>query len=215
VIRIDWPARVPCRITSLIQGPQQAYLLRDAQAQSPEEAMNYFTPELIAQGQTTDHDVLDRHEEEWDQVCERYEAYLAKVRPHMPPGLRHILDSYYLHDAVVLGMGQQDRVFLLVVQLDTPPRSLLTFQYDLVNDPVIIRDALPAGLRATGDLVDWQYNEIEMVPGTPPTWRESTLFSNGWEVHLHFRDVQVLEVQTLIPTPHRAPLPSAALAPSA
>ncbi len=40
-----------------------------------------------------------------------------------------------------------------------------------------------------------------MVPGTPPTWRQSILLSNGWEVTLHFRDVQVQEVQVLIPAP--------------
>jgi hypothetical protein len=52
--------------------------------------------------------------------------------------------------------------------------------------------------------VDWQYDEIEMVPGDPPTWAQSILLSNGWEARLHFRDVQVLEAQALIPAPHPA-----------
>ncbi len=56
----------------------------------------------------------------------------------------------------------------------------------------------------TGPIVDWQYDEIELVPGTPPTWKQSILLSNGWEVTLHFRDVQVQEVQALIPSPGKS-----------
>jgi hypothetical protein len=177
--------------------------------------MRYFTPELLALGLTEDDAQLNEQERLWDEAGDRYVAYLDTVRPHMPPGLKHIDDSYYLHDAYVQGMGHQDRVFLLVLRLDAPPRSLLTFEYDLVDEPVIIRDALAADLRTTGDLVDWQYNEIEMVAGTPPTWRESTLFSNGWEVRLHFRDVRVLEVAAPIPSPHPAGVARAVLSPTA
>ena len=44
----------------------------------------------------------------------------------MSPGLRRVLDSYYLHDAVVRGVGQQGDKFLIVLQQDdcfasTPP----------------------------------------------------------------------------------------------
>jgi hypothetical protein len=112
-----------------------------------------------------------------------------------------MVDRYYLHDAVVRGMGQEDRKFLIMLQLDTPPQSLLTFSYDLAEDPVIDRSALPAELCAPGSLVDWQHDEIERIPGEPATWAQSILFSNGWEVRLLFRDVQVQEVQPLIPAP--------------
>jgi hypothetical protein len=171
--------------------------------------MNYFTPELIARGQVEDDELLNRHEEEWDLVCERYRAYLDTIRPHMPPGLRHIDQSYYLHDALIRGMARRPGLFTIVLRLDTPPGSLLTFTYDLVNEPIILPDALPAEARSTGDIVDWQYDEIEMVPGHPPTWAQSILFSNGWEVRLHFRDVQVQEFESLIP----APRPGTRLAP--
>jgi len=40
-----------------------------------------------------------------------------------------------------------------------------------------------------------------LVPGQSPTWRQSILLNNGWQLTLHFRDVQVQEVQALIPTP--------------
>ncbi len=163
--------------------------------------MKYFTPELIAMGQSKDHTVLNRQEELWDEACERYFASLDSLKAHMPAGLRQILDSYYLHDAVVRGMGRRGQHFVSILQLDTPPQSILTFTYDLVEDPAIVKDALPSALCGTGSIVDWQYNEIELVLGDPPTWRESLLLSNGWELRLHFRDVQVQEVQAVLPAP--------------
>jgi hypothetical protein len=166
--------------------------------------MKYFTPELLALGLTADDEQLNEQERLWDEAGDRFVAYLDSVRAHMPPGLRHLDQSYYLHDALIQGMGQQGRLFVIVLQLDTPPRSLLTLEYDLVEEPVILREALPLGLRTTGTVVDWQYDEIEMLPGNPPSWVQSILFSNGWEVQLHFRDVQVQEVQALIPAPQPA-----------
>jgi hypothetical protein len=173
--------------------------------------MTYFTPEFLALGLTNDDDQLNEQEQLWDEAGERYVAYLDSVRPHMPPGLRHLDQSYYLHDALIQGMGQEGRLFVIVATLDTPPRSLLLFRYDLVEEPVILPDALPAGLRTTGPIVDWQYDEIEMVPGNTPTWNQSILFNNGWEVRLHFRDVQVQEVQALIPAPHPAAVAASTL----
>ncbi|HKI33623.1 MAG TPA: hypothetical protein VKA46_17340 [Gemmataceae bacterium] len=172
--------------------------------------MNYFTPERIARYGSEDPATWHAAEAGWEEVGDRYVAYLDTVRPEFPAGLHKIDESYYLHDAVIRGMGQEGRSFVIVLQLDTPPHSLLTFTYDLVDDPAIDREALPADYRSTGAVVDWQYDEIERVPGDPVTWRQSVLLSNGWEVRLHFRDVKVQEAQALLPAPRTSvavPLP--------
>jgi hypothetical protein len=163
--------------------------------------MKYFTPELIARGQSRDSAILNEVEGLWEEAGERYVAYLDTVRPHMPPGLTKIDQNYYLHDATIHGMGWQGNQFMVVLQLDTPPHSLLTFTYDLVEEPGIDRDALPSEARHRGAVTDWQYDEIEMVSGEPATWVQSILLNNGWQVRLHFREVRVQEVQALLPTP--------------
>jgi hypothetical protein len=165
--------------------------------------MKYFTPELIGMGQSDDERLASEQERLWEEAGDRYVAYLDTVRPQFPAGLRRIDESYYLHDAVVRGMGRRDGTFVLILQLDTPPQSLLTFTYELVEDPVIVKDAVPLECFGDGSVVQWQYNEIEMVPGDPPTWRESLLLSNGWEVKLHFREVQVQEAQAVLPAPRQ------------
>jgi hypothetical protein len=166
--------------------------------------MKYFTPELIVMGQTLDDHVLNEQERLWEGAGEQYIAYLDSVRPQFTAGLRQIDDSYYLHDAVIRAMGRRGGCFVIILQLDTPPQSILTFTFDLVEDPTIVKDALPAELCGTGTAAEWQYDEIEMVPGNPPTWRQSILLSNGWEVTLHFRDVQIQEVQAVLPMPRNA-----------
>src|SRR5205823_9112990 len=104
--------------------------------------------------------------------------------------------------------------FLVVLQLDTPPQSLLTFTYDLVEEPRIDPQALLEAARFKGGAVEWQYDEVEKVGGQPPTWRQSVLLSNGWELTLHFRDVKAEEAEALIPTPRSGAtgLPASALA---
>jgi hypothetical protein len=163
--------------------------------------MKYFTPELIARGQSEDSRILDEVEARWDELCDQYNAYIGSIKEEFPPGLRHIEDSYYLHDAKVQGMGQRDGVLVVVLQLDTPPHSLLTFTYELVEEPRIDPEALPEPVRSRGNIVEWQYDEIEKVAGPAATWKQSILLSNGWEVALHFRDVKVEEAQALLPAP--------------
>jgi hypothetical protein len=77
----------------------------------------------------------------------------------------------------------------------------LTFSYEVVEPPRIDPHVLAESARSQGDVVEWQYDEIESVPGEPPTWRQSVLLSNGWEVTLHFRDIKVEEMQALLPSP--------------
>ena len=163
--------------------------------------MKYFTPDLYIRGQSPDEGVLDEAERLWEEAGERYLAALTAIRPALPPGVRHVLDSYYLHDAVVLGMGRQGNAFVLVLQLDTPPHSLLTFTYDLVGEPVIRTDVLPPELRTPPEHVEWMYDEVEVIPGQPPVCCLSVLLSNGWELQLRFRDVAIQETQAILPVP--------------
>ena len=169
--------------------------------------MKYFTPDLIARGQSDDSHTLNEVEALWDERCAHYNAYLASIRDEMCPGLRHIEDNYYLHDAVVCGIGQRDGTFVIVLQLDTPPHALLTFTYELTEPPRIDPTVLPEAARSQGEVVEWQYDEIEKTSGEPPVWRHSILLSNGWEVVIHYRDVKVEEMQALLPAPRADALP--------
>jgi hypothetical protein len=170
--------------------------------------MKYFTPELVVAYGSASPATWHDAEARWDDACARYDAYFASVKERLPAGLRHVEDTYRLHDAVVRGMGRRDGVFVLVLQPADPPQRLLTITYELVGEPVIQKDVLPAEYQSTGGYVDWQYDEIEMTEGAPPTWWQSILFSNGWEVTLHFREVRVEAAEALLPGPSNGAVPS-------
>jgi hypothetical protein len=105
-------------------------------------------------------------------------------------------------------MGRRDGELVLVLQPAGPPQPLLAFTHGLVGEPIIRRDVLPAAYQSAGGCVDWQYDEIEMVDGQPPTWRQSVLLSNGWEVILHFRAVRVEVAEALLPAPRKGAVTS-------
>lgn len=163
--------------------------------------MKYFTPELYVRGQSPDEGVVNAVECLWDEASERYVAYLNTVRDELPPGLRHIDESFYLHDARIRGMGQEAGKFVIVLQLDTPPHSLLTLTFDLVDGPVIEREVLPRENCTSDAAVSWMYDEWERLSQDPPIWLMSVLLSNGWELRLPIRDVQVQEIRAILPAP--------------
>jgi hypothetical protein len=193
-----WNKGMVTELSSEIAGSGRTHVLRDPETQSEEEAMKYFTPDLIERFGSSDPATADMAHAEWEETGDRYEASLKAIESQLPAGIRQIHDRYYLHDAVVVGMGQQDGRFVLLLQLDTPPRDLLLFTYDLVAQPVILPEALPREYRCP-TRVEWMYDEIELVPGEPLTVVQSILFSNGWEVQLSFHDVQVQQLQPVLP----------------
>lgn len=163
--------------------------------------MKFFTPELYVRGQSSDPAVLDAHEREWDEACDRYAAYLETVRPEMPPGVRRIDESYYLHDARVRSIGRQGQSLVMVLQLDTPPHTLLTFTFDLAGEYTINKAAVPEECRSPESAVEWMYEEWEKGADDPDVWLLRVLFSNGWEVRIPFRDVRVQEAEAVLPVP--------------
>lgn len=163
--------------------------------------MKYFTPQLVEMGLASDDATLNEQERLWDEAGDRYVAHLDSVRPQMPAGLAQLDRDYYLHDALVCGMGQANGAFVIVLRIDAPPRSLLSLHYDLVESPVIEREALSPELCSPNWNVQWQYDEIEHRPGSPPAWAQSILLSNGWEIRLTFRDVKIEEMPALLPEP--------------
>jgi hypothetical protein len=190
--------------------------------------MKYFTPQLIEMGRSGDDDVLDEQDRLWGEASERYSQHLEQIRGRFPKGLRRLFNRYYLHDAVIQRMGQKDKVFLIELRLDTPPRSLVTLRYRLLRPAEVNKDALPPACRSKGPAVEWLYSEVEPltreeVLSSPqastwvkdqwlargreldpeasakwPFWCHRALLSNGWELTLAFHDVDIEEYEDLL-----------------
>jgi hypothetical protein len=190
--------------------------------------MKYYTPELIEMGLSQDDDVLNEQDRLWGEAAERYSQSLAQVRGSFPKGVRRLFGRYYLHDSNVHRIGRKDRFFLIELQLDTPPRSFLTFRYRLLRPAEVNKESLPPACRSKGSAVDWLYSEVERLSveevlcspsaatwvndewltraeqfdaeagSTWPFWVHRILLSNGWELTLCFHDLSIDEYENLL-----------------
>ena len=159
--------------------------------------MKYFTPDLIERFGSLDDDVADAAAVEWEEAVTRHEKNLHSIRADLSASLCHLWDNFYLHDAQVLSMGHQLQTFVIVLRLDTPPHDLLVLNYHLSEEPAINTAALPPEQCSTP--LAWMYDEVDIVPGNKNICMHSILFSNGWEVQLRFRDMQVIAAQPVVP----------------
>jgi hypothetical protein len=162
--------------------------------------MNYFTPErYLALQDFTSEEAQNAADAAWEDAVDAYEASLATIRPRLSPSVRELLEGHFLHDAEVLSIGQQEGHFVVVLQLDTPPHDLLTICYELLDEPAIDREALPAAQRSPRPR--WLCDELELVDeGGAISCRHSILLSNGWELRLRFRDVRLTLAQSVYPS---------------
>lgn len=158
--------------------------------------MKFFTLELMERLASLDDAVADAADAEWEDAVTRHEEQLQAIRPHLPPSLCYLWDNFYLHDADVLSLGRQGQTFVIVLRLEVPPRELLILNYQLAEEPLINPEALP--LEGRGSPVQWMYDELGLLPDQTEVSTHTILFSNGWEVQLRLRDVQVIAAQTLL-----------------
>ena len=121
-----------------------------------------------------------------------------------------------MHDAIVWSIARQGDKLIMVLRKDVPPQDVVILTYTLIEEPVIDRDALSSDYRS--ELMDYKYDEFELIrDGERPTYAQSILFGNGWEMSLRFSDVQVSLAEPVYPLPGTAfvPMSTAAAAPSA
>ncbi len=174
--------------------------------------MNYFTRERYLALQERGDEAMDAADAAWAEAVERYDADLQTVRPEMPESVRELVDGFSLHDARLLSMGRRGDTFVISLQLDASPNELLTITYSLAGAPAIKQDLFPWVTPAAAPA--WLCEEMELVrDGELRHFAHSILFSNGWEIRLPFRQVQVSTAYPTFPYPRAAKPVSQAPAP--
>jgi hypothetical protein len=174
--------------------------------------MNYFTRERYLALQERGEEAMDAADDAWAEAVARYESYLRTIRPEMPEAVRELVEGFYLHDARVLSMGRRGDTYVISVQLDAPPNELLTITYGLADPPEIKQELFPWADATAAP--HWLYDEVELIrQGSEPRFVHSILFSNGWEVRLPFRAVNLATVYPTFPYPRTPPADSQVPAP--
>jgi hypothetical protein len=165
--------------------------------------MRYLTPELFARLQNFDPVTMDAADTDWDEAEQQYERRLHELGPAIAPVLKRF-EGVLLHDATVWGISRHDNQFVIVLHKDVPPRDVVTLTYTLAAEPRLIQDALPPQLCSR--VMRFEHDEFDVVTESgQPYYTHSILFSNGWEIRLPFRDVQVTLAQPIYPWPAAQP----------
>ncbi|HKI32314.1 MAG TPA: hypothetical protein VKA46_10635 [Gemmataceae bacterium] len=161
--------------------------------------MKYFTPALFARQQNFDTAAMDAADADWEAAEERYEQRLQNLAPLIDPVLKRF-EGILLHDATVWGISRREDQFVIVLHKDIPPRDVVTLTYTLAGEPLLDHDALPPQFRSRG--MQFEYDEFDVGQESgQPHFTHSILFSNGWEIRLPFREVQVMLAQPIYPLP--------------
>jgi hypothetical protein len=172
--------------------------------------MKYFTPErYLRLGNLQDEASFLAAHRDWERALARYRQHLGKIQDHVPAGLRRLIESVYLHDARVLDIWQGTvSRFTITLQPESDPARLVVLSYSLVAPPSVKRAVLPA--EACSEPPAWLYDELDLVKpagnggrgnpkGLAGAFVHEILLSNGWEIHLRFRDATVTRPVPLIP----------------
>jgi hypothetical protein len=164
--------------------------------------MKYLTPELYTRLQDSGTAAMDAADAAWETAEERYEQHLQRLTPALAPILR-LFDGLLLHDATVSSMSRRGDQLVIVLHTDTRPREVVTLTYTLAGEPIVDREALPPEVRSA--VMQYQYDEFDLAQTDSGTeYLHAILFSNGWEVRVRFRHVEVERAEPLYLLPARA-----------
>jgi tetratricopeptide (TPR) repeat protein len=199
-------------------------LLRNRSPQGEEEAVKFFTPDLLGRFGSADENIAFEAQQELEALSEEYLRQLREIDQKLPQRFRDLLHQFYLHDSRVVSRSsfgvsapdgladtklskltngakrsaQEGRLpaFWILLRLDTQPREILVLQYR----SVLIEEARVH--QSPGDeecpYLEWLYDEVELIPtGRDNEFRHSILFTKGLELSLRFKDFDFTTLESM------------------
>jgi len=155
--------------------------------------LKYFTRELYAKCNSTDEEVVDRAEAEWEKAIKDYRGHLRQLQPKLPRGAR-LFEKISLHDAELIdeprasASGQWGRIAVAGgMVFDKSTIHLL--RYELTDRIRRVRHkvAWPFSRKQ----VQWLYDEIDISGELGGCFVHRILFSDGSIALMPFKDVHI------------------------
>ena len=163
--------------------------------------MKCFTPELVFRFGSEDDKVATCASAEWDKAHQEYLEHLDTIRQKLPKSVQVLLNDYCLHDAKVISIGREERLFSILLQFTEPSGKGILLTYKLVSQPRFKRHP---SLAEEGTPLEWLYDELDLLDDDD-IWKKETfqvfthsiLFTGGRELELAFYEVELQEYQKL------------------
>jgi hypothetical protein len=194
--RTPMRALVPCRIFNLIRDHQRDIrFMRHPTDVHSEEIMRFFTPELYLRYNSSDDEVADLADSEWENALEQYKHYLDSIRDRMPLNVRQLAELC-LHDAEVLGFQKEIQsafpfaepfrpgwsvVSIVSLKQAQSVKTLFYFLWDRIREYPANQDWQFSKLGR-----HWLYDEVDIAQDNRGMFLHRVLFSDGSVVEIPF-----------------------------
>jgi hypothetical protein len=153
--------------------------------------VKYFTPGLLAECRSLDSDIAEKAAAKWQKRAAAYRKRLQDIQHEFPPGVRHLVRSFTLHDAYLLTInlaevrGRPDpNLFLSFRLADRDGRAGIQLRYDAV------KQLKPFYANETPGKTEMfaLYDEFDVSGGTVT---HSILMTAGVEIRVRFANLHV------------------------
>jgi hypothetical protein len=186
-----------CRITSPIPGHHQGiHFMKHRNGKPSDHVMQFFTPELYMRFNSSDDDVANEADEEWENALLKYRKHLDAIRARMSSHVSK-LAGLCLHDALLLAFEQVEEplIAILSVEMDGMIVSLIYHLSDRVRVHQPIKDWSFSKLR-----VHWLYDEIDTASGKHTSFMHRILLSDGRVLEIPFTSVVTHDISPISPS---------------
>jgi hypothetical protein len=167
--------------------------------------MEFFTPELYRQFNSSDDQVADQADAAWEQAIHNYQRHLERIRDRLPVSAR-TLSELNLHDAEILGVEQDAQALTTETESAANPLwsavvVVTVKQKDIVRSLIYtlwdkIRQTLPPhAWPFSAEQKHWLYDEVDLFDDQRRWFLHRILCSDGSVLEIPFASVMISTIQ--------------------
>ena len=177
--------------------------------------MRFFTPELYVRFNSSDDEVADLANDEWEIAIESYQKHLDQIRDRLPSHVRNV-SELCLRDAEVLTFQKEIQVpaALFDASRSGPAWSVMAMLGLKQGDAIwtllyFLADRVreypaPADWPFAKQKKHWLYDEIDLAPGFPHVYLHRVLYSDGSVAEIPFGSVIAMSMPLHEATAHKS-----------
>src|SRR5579864_4329262 len=106
--------------------------------------MRYFTPELLKRLASSNDDVADAADKEWERAIGLARRRWRSIRRAFPEGVQVFEDEgICLHDARVVSVARRGDTLVLILEKEPPAKEVVLLTFTLIGEPFIDPEAVP------------------------------------------------------------------------
>lgn len=165
--------------------------------------MKFFTPELYLRFNSSDDEVADLANQEWETAIKAYQKHLSDLRGQMPHQMQELCELC-LHDWELVAWNDAVEPDSRLPGAPFPvwsAFSVLSLQHEseIISVNYVLRDKVerfpaPVDWPFSDARIYWMYDEVDVTSAKPGDYTHRILFSDGTTARIPFAVVFVHKI---------------------